>query len=202
MGLKARLKIAAVAATAAVRVALSWKRTASRLKIAAVAATAAFFVFCGVKSLRAPPQDCRSRGDCGISSRRNIESDVRRLKIAAVAATAAMKRGKPRSTTGFRLKIAAVAATAAGGGIAPATGGILRLKIAAVAATAAGTTPTRPIGLKSASRLPQSRRLRHGFGITDFRRQIPASRLPQSRRLRLAPWNTLRINACRSILRA
>jgi len=89
----------------------------ARLKIAAVAATAAAAngrspAGCGSASrlpqsrrlrpqpgrravrLRRPPQDCRSRGDCGSSPGRAVCRRGNRLKIAAVAATAAKTRGR------------------------------------------------------------------------------------------------------------
>jgi len=59
-----RLKIAAVAATAAVRFLWETKVMFFRLKIAAVAATAAGNYDNPICHHR-PPQDCRSRGDCG-----------------------------------------------------------------------------------------------------------------------------------------
>ena len=59
-----------------------------RLKIAAVAATAAFFRNV-VGYVNAPPQDCRSRGDCGHGTAAISDRMKNRLKIAAVAATAA-----------------------------------------------------------------------------------------------------------------
>ena len=61
-----RLKIAAVAATAA-GVSLPDDRYRHRLKIAAVAATAARPARRCSVSMMLPPQDCRSRGDCGRS---------------------------------------------------------------------------------------------------------------------------------------
>ena len=93
----------------------------------------------GSKRPWTPPQDCRSRGDCGKVADMNIDLDQFRLKIAAVAATAARQRFGQLREANDRLKIAAVAATAACGQIIPK---VIprnpRLKIAAVAATAAG----------------------------------------------------------------
>ena len=59
-----------------------------RLKIAAVAATAAKSRGLGIDHF-VPPQDCRSRGDCGLTSCDVVLKPSFRLKIAAVAATAA-----------------------------------------------------------------------------------------------------------------
>jgi len=42
-----------------------------------------------------PPQDCRSRGDCGDRQCKTVEGNPARLKIAAVAATAATPSGSP-----------------------------------------------------------------------------------------------------------
>jgi len=61
---RCRLKIAAVAATAATDVNFGNPFTNIRLKIAAVAATAARAVAEEAEGVL-PPQDCRSRGDCG-----------------------------------------------------------------------------------------------------------------------------------------
>ena len=83
-----------------------------RLKIAAVAATAAFFRNV-VGYVNAPPQDCRSRGDCGHGTAAISDRMKNRLKIAAVAATAASGMEQQFIANRDRLKIAAVAATAA-----------------------------------------------------------------------------------------
>ena len=110
----------------------------------------------------APPQDCRSRGDCGRLARGQVLGWRCRLKIAAVAATAALGLLEGGRVTGppqdcrsrgdcgkwrtlhwsdqpHRLKIAAVAATAAAARWGHHALPICRLKIAAVAATAAST---------------------------------------------------------------
>jgi len=59
-----RLKIAAVAATAAILGLTDSVKPDVRLKIAAVAATAACYMVYNELHPE-PPQDCRSRGDCG-----------------------------------------------------------------------------------------------------------------------------------------
>ena len=61
----------------------------NRLKIAAVAATAASATDTLLVA-SVPPQDCRSRGDCGQKMRPHYSRPANRLKIAAVAATAAL----------------------------------------------------------------------------------------------------------------
>ena len=134
---KCRLKIAAVAATAADADSQTRDFGYNRLKIAAVAATAAGGEFVERHSQMRPPQDCRSRGDCG----------------------------SPWTCLTCRIK--------------------RRLKIAAVAATAAASWLLGWLSVISASRLPQSRRLRPHLALPDSMRGVPASRLPQSRRLRL-----------------
>ncbi len=84
----------------------------SRLKIPAVAATAA-----ERSSIRRqrwnPPQDSRSRGDCGLMSKVGEQVWLLRLKIPAVAATAAWRILLISAFFSSRLKIPAVAATAA-----------------------------------------------------------------------------------------
>ncbi len=157
-----------------------------------------------------PPQDCRSRGDCGRIGETLAGHPAIRLKIAAVAATAANAQSGEveyiegtasrlpqsrrlrlsffllTSRTHLRLKIAAVAATAASNIIIFGRSALIRLKIAAVAATAASTSgQARPCG-RAALRLPQSRRLRLAKSFHQYFRQTAASRLPQSRRLRLS----------------
>ena len=138
-----------------------------------------------VKPASSPPQDCRSRGDCG---RRHVPSYVpsiftasrlpqsRRLRqywrrtVTALSAASRLPQSRrlrlrycavTRRCRRTRLKIAAVAATAARCIDTVARCRRIRLKIAAVAATAAARltamhAPTR----HAASRLPQSRRLR------------------------------------------
>ena len=86
---------------------------------------------------RRPPHDCRSRGDCGLVPLRSFQKKLSRLTIAAVAATAAKKAR------------------------AELLKHVIRLTIAAVAATAAFCGPAIHRGNDTASRLPQSRRLRH-----------------------------------------
>ena len=88
-----------------------------------------------ISTVRKPPQDCRSRGDCGSKFSYEGERGEHRLKIAAVAATAAWYARR-------------------------AHGGLARLKIAAVAATAARADKPTLLYIVAASRLPQSRRLR------------------------------------------
>ena len=130
-----RLKIAAVAATAASLSCQSGFQTGVRLKIAAVAATAAetarLWCMACVAASRLP-QSRRLRQQ----PPRQLESVVPRLKIAAVAATAAASWRSSSAFCSFRLKIAAVAATAA-----VVVSCMLNLEW-------------------TASRLPQSRRLR------------------------------------------
>src|SRR5438309_1231490 len=85
-----------------------------------------------------------------------------------------------------RLTIAAVAATAAEPGEKVPAFKAHRLPIAAVAATAAGSGRSRDLPRGTASRLPQSRRLRPQIVQTSASPcALAASRLPQSRRLRL-----------------
>ncbi len=133
-----------------------------------------------------PPHDCRSRGDCGGRRMGEAHAPDGRLTIAAVAATAAITICAGVTVVGCRLTIAAVAATAA---------------------KEASSQNGRE---KTASRLPQSRRLRPiqipELNLLRDRLTIaavaataanplpnqqnpttPASRLPQSRRLRLCP---------------
>ena len=115
-------------------------RKKCRLTIAAVAATAASNPLAD-PFLNRPPHDCRSRGDCGTER--------------------TTRQGWPFG----RLTIAAVAATAASVPDIPAVGIVLRLTIAAVAATAASARTGCRSTTGAASRLPQSRRLRHiGIG--------------------------------------
>ena len=83
-----RLKIAAVAATAAGEVchpiSILWPASrlpqSRRLRLSQPAARCAHYQ---------PPQDCRSRGDCGLEPVFYFHWTGSRLKIAAVAATAA-----------------------------------------------------------------------------------------------------------------
>jgi len=114
----------------------------------------------------APPQDCRSRGDCGQTVRVPPFHPASRLKIAAVAATAASALSpnvlKPETASRLpqsrRLRH----------GCGPQEAGIIgRLKIAAVAATAARHDILTPEFNHAASRLPQSRRLRRFPDHTD-----------------------------------
>ena len=84
-----------------------------------------------------PPQDCRSRGDCG-------------LKIVVVGHVTATPPQDCRSR-----------GDCGGQYLTMSFFWMIRLKIAAVAATAAAWAPTCKIATRSASRLPQSRRLRH-----------------------------------------
>ena len=132
-----------------------------------------------------PPQDCRSRGDCGNPSWTYLCLCCRRLKIAAVAATAALNCSMncssllaasrlPQSRR-LRQKVPLIFQSRP-----------YRLKIAAVAATAARKTNNK----KGRVIPPQDCRSRGdcGKGLGDIvARKIAASRLPQSRRLRLAP---------------
>ena len=130
-----------------------------RLKIAAVAATAALSAMAS-STIFSPPQDCRSRGDCGKKCKPIPESAHTRLKIAAVAATAATVN------------------TALGSGPCSAS----RLPQSRRLRRWLPSTSGR--GFRPASRLPQSRRLRPHLTVNLQLRGCPASRLPQSRRLR------------------
>ena len=156
--------------------------TTSRLKIAAVAATAAPRGRCSSRSpcsasrlpqsrrlrrsvkrcrwlVTRPPQDCRSRGDCGVTVAAGIVLSYVRLKIAAVAATAARLPSPPltrrwpasRLPQSRRLRHDRCEELAIRHS---------RLKIAAVAATAAAKVKPHCSSSLTASRLPQSRRLR------------------------------------------
>ena len=183
---KHRLKIAAVAATAACPLFANSFAPPDRLKIAAVAATAATKCELRRNWISVPPQDCRSRGDCGLFRLLVVGTQASRLKIAAVAATAAASTSFPSSRKCCRLKIAAVAATAAIE-LRPASFAFnFRLKIAAVAATAALTSRRSQCRLRP----PQDCRSRGDCGKSPrfpACRMRTASRLPQSRRLRLVP---------------
>ena len=130
-----------------------------------------------------PPQDCRSRGDCGCVTFGLSKMRISRLKIAAVAATAApgFHSSHNRILTASRLPQSRRLRPADSGqkqtpppppqdcrsrgdcgvavGVLEDAGGA-RLKIAAVAATAAGSPLLEMSARRAASRLPQSRRLR------------------------------------------
>ena len=161
-GLQPRLKIAAVAATAATRgKPVSYSRT-GRLKIAAVAATAASAGVVPVHRRPEPPQDCRSRGDCGLRDRHAVSCirSASRLpqsrRLRPEDAPALFKASEPpqdcrsRGDCGFAIR-------------RTFTQSGFRLKIAAVAATAAGNRSRQSFIVTTASRLPQSRRLRLPF---------------------------------------
>ena len=127
-----------------------------------------------------PPQDSRSRGDCGLVFNQEFPRGPVRLKIPAVAATAAARKSGATYLEDRRLKIPAVAATAA-----PILNGrcshfVVRLKIPAVAATAACPTCGNSWTEYSASRFPQSRRLRLKVAAGITHRQLP----PQDSRSR------------------
>ena len=141
-----------------------------------------------------PPQDCRSRGDCGTQPVSVDAAYICRLKIAAVAATAAYdflartlltnppQDCRSRGDCGVA-RVSAIRHVQ------------LRLKIAAVAATAARLKPRQWI----TSIPPHDCRSRGDCGRPDRNehcRSITASRLPQSRRLRLAvEWHcTVQLN--------
>jgi len=114
VGLQNRLKIAAVAATAASN--MSYPNAspiaASRLPQSRRLRPNTGYV--AAHTSLTPPQDCRSRGDCGSLETNAASFSEIRLKIAAVAATAACGTLIQKTARLGRLKIAAVAATAAG----------------------------------------------------------------------------------------
>jgi len=179
-----------------------------RLKIAAVAATAAFMRPTLTGKWSAPPQDCRSRGDCGVAAGINPPAALDPPQDCRSRGDCGEAVNKWKADSSSRLKIAAVAATAAtdltGLGYSPDH----RLKIAAVAATAGWSALISSTVIDAASRLPQSRRLRPMRTLpsssattrlkiaavaataatrpsTPAASRGSASRLPQSRRLRL-----------------
>ena len=161
-----------------------------------------------------PPQDCRSRGDCGSLVSESVAEHTkaasrlpqsRRLRPSSPEAVY-----KPRCCAASRLpqsrRLRPVQAPT------PLPMADDRLKIAAVAATAAtmrarsldssqaasrlpqsrrlrpGLVRCDPAKLRTASRLPQSRRLRPRSPVPELTANLPASRLPQSRRLRRPKW--------------
>src|SRR5581483_5384560 len=135
----------------------------ARLTIAAVAATAAGAGRRRKRRGRLPPHDCRNRGDCGLRGSGRWSTSRFRLTIAAVAATAAtLGEGWGFCLTEARLTIAAVAATAARRG----GRGALHASMPPHDCRSrgdCGPSPTPPTARPTApaSRLPQSRRLRH-----------------------------------------
>jgi len=107
-----------------------------------------------------PPQDCRSRGDCGLRKVRSADSRQEPPQDCRSRGDCGSLKLETTGTTRHRLKIAAVAATAARFSILTRSSRSPRLKIAAVAATAATCKNVFKTRRITASRLPQSRRLR------------------------------------------
>ena len=220
-----RLKIAAVAATAAAHVTISYIEAYFRLKIAAVAATAAGIFHtagdslsppqdcrsrgdCGheeeieTAKIAEPPQDCRSRGDCGDKAERKAIWKICRLKIAAVAATAAQNPSlwelmfSPPQDCRSRGDCGTRLA-----GRRETPGG--RLKIAAVAATAASRSRRKKMRVRSRLKIAAVAATAASSTTRKNLAARSASRLPQSRRLRQLGFHVLvrRLNPpqdCRS----
>ena len=159
-----------------------------RLKIAAVAATAAINALTNYPSASTAsrlPQSRRLRLNRLFDSEDEMRPasrlpQSRRLRLGATlpgfvlhsAASRLPQSRRLRPQPGCKLE-----------------GSTCRLKIAAVAATAAtgGSHPVHQPNT-SASRLPQSRRLRQFLAGSYLKDRHSASRLPQSRRLRLENW--------------
>ena len=181
---ESRLTIAAVAATAAIYDSLCWDEVNCRLTIAAVAATAAH-------------GQSQSRNRWHPASRLPQSRRLRPLQSGRCCrgcnpASRLPQSRRLRPPNESRLMLCATPphdCRSRGDCGLPGTSATIenwvRLTIAAVAATAAVQAGKASDAFEPASRLPQSRRLRHGIHGCILFAERTASRLPQSRRLRL-----------------